>query len=196
VAGFVVVQGTNTVLYLQTARFLMKCFTQAQKDDRLPDTVAYLKDTSPLTQRDWNNRDVQVKVYGERSKYAIRKAAERLQSLINEGQQESEAWDACAIQLVASAEAHYHYVVIAKCTEGMHKVICSEDDASNFHERKVLKMLSDLFVLSGIVKSPSGFLECGILTVDDLTTIRLKLLDLLKDQKQLHWSMHLTSQTN
>jgi acyl-CoA oxidase len=100
------VEGDNVVLYLQTARFLIKHFAQAQMGDELPSSVAYLKDKTLLSQPDWYLKDVQLKVYGERAKYATMQASLRLQSLVNEGWQQSDAWNACSVQLVACAQVH------------------------------------------------------------------------------------------
>ena len=49
--------------------------------------------------------------------------------------------------------------MIKKSTEGVNRLLCIDD--GSFHEHRVLKMLSDLFALHGIVESPGGFLEAS-----------------------------------
>jgi acyl-CoA oxidase len=172
------VEGDNVVLYLQTARFLIKHFAQAQMGDELPSSVAYLKDKTLLSQPDWYLKDVQLKVYGERAKYATMQASLRLQSLVNEGWQQSDAWNACSVQLVACAQAHSHYFVLKIFADQVSQALQMDD---NVAEHRVLKMLLDLFALHGITESPGGFLECGILKPDDLAAIRLQVFNLLKE---------------
>jgi acyl-CoA oxidase len=143
-------EGDNTVLYLQTARFLAKCCIEAQMGNEIPDTVAYLNDNSPLTRDDWCMTDVQLRVYGERAKYIITQATSKLQSLIDKGWQRHEAWNACSIQLAASAHAHCYYILVKNFIDGVNQLLHDR----SLGERRVLKMMSDLFALHGIIESP------------------------------------------
>jgi acyl-CoA oxidase len=169
-------EGDNTVLYLQTARFLAKCCIEAQMGNEIPDTVAYLNDNSPLTRDDWCMTDVQLRVYGERAKYIITQATSKLQSLIDKGWQRHEAWNACSIQLAASAHAHCYYILVKNFIDGVNQLLHDR----SLGERRVLKMMSDLFALHGIIESPGSFLECGILTSDHLVAIRFRVAKLLE----------------
>ncbi|XP_062520346.1 peroxisomal acyl-coenzyme A oxidase 1-like isoform X2 [Corticium candelabrum] len=168
-------EGDNTVLYLQTARFLIKCCMQAQVGEELPDNLTYLKDSGGLLQRDWLKSDVQLKLYGQRAKHTTLQTALRLQSLIDAGQPQHEAWNACSVQLIASSRAHCYYVAVKTFIDSVAKL----QDTGDFGVFRVLKLLCDLFALHGVLEFAGDFLECGTVTSTDLAAIRLQVFNLL-----------------
>ncbi|XP_063796955.1 peroxisomal acyl-coenzyme A oxidase 2 [Pseudophryne corroboree] len=171
-------EGENTVLYLQTARFLVKCFAGAQSGKPVPPDVSYL--SSPLssgcqatTHSDFRNPEVYLKAFEHRVYRLVASAATKIESLVLSGVEPYMAWNNNSVELVKASMAHIHYLTV--------KVfISSLNSLSNQPEIKtVLKRLCDLYALHGIFTSAGDFLQHGYLSgkqLDMVTTAYLGLL--------------------
>ncbi|KAG9462846.1 hypothetical protein GDO78_022998 [Eleutherodactylus coqui] len=83
-------EGENTVLHLQVARFLVKCFAAAQSGTPLPTSTAYLSSPSAsgcqaTTPVDFLNPEVYLKAYECRAYRLTASAARKLQNLVQSG---------------------------------------------------------------------------------------------------------------
>ncbi|XP_069823070.1 peroxisomal acyl-coenzyme A oxidase 2 isoform X2 [Dendropsophus ebraccatus] len=184
VAASCTYEGENTVLHLQVARFLMKCFAGAQSGRPLPASIGYL--SSPATSGcqartpgDFLNPEVYLKAYQYRAYSLISSAANKLQKLLQSGAEQYLAWNSTSVELVKASIAHTHFLTVKIFIDVLNSL-------SNPPEIKaVLKRLCDLYALHGIFTSAGDFLQHGHLSgkqLDLATTAYLGLLaELRKD---------------
>ncbi|KAJ2940650.1 hypothetical protein O0L34_g14757 [Tuta absoluta] len=103
-------EGENTVLLLQTARFLVKTWQNMDKTVLTP-TVAYLKTAN--NQMPWQN-SVEGIIRGFEI-VAMRKISSCVSNLnkkVESGLSYEDAWNMTSVQLVAAAEAHCRVVIL------------------------------------------------------------------------------------
>ncbi|KAJ7317100.1 hypothetical protein JRQ81_003262 [Phrynocephalus forsythii] len=171
-------EGENTVLLLQTARFLIKCLGAATSGKPLPPSVAYLSSRSfgkceAKEKGDFLNPDVYMDAYRQRSFRLLRTAASKLQMLIQSGIAQYDAWNQCSVQLAQAAMAHSHYIVVEKFVEALARF--GQEPAI----QRILKHLCDLFALHGIHSDVGGFMQEGYLSTDQIAMVTESYLDLL-----------------
>lgn len=177
-------EGENTVLHLQAARFLIKCFAGAQSGRPLPTSTAYL--SSPAADGcqaripvDFLNPEVYLKAYENRAYRLIASAANKMQNLVQSGVEQYLAWNSTSVELVKASVAHTHFLTVKIFISALNSL--SDQPAI----RAVLKRLCDLYALHGIFTSAGDFLQHGYLSgkqLDMATTAYLGLLaELRKD---------------
>lgn len=177
-------EGENTVLHLQAARFLIKCFAGAQSGRPLPTSTAYL--SSPAADGcqaripvDFLNPEVYLKAYENRAYRLIASAANKMQNLVQSGVEQYLAWNSTSVELVKASVAHTHFLTVKIFISALNSL--SDKPAI----RAVLKRLCDLYALHGIFTSAGDFLQHGYLSgkqLDMATTAYLGLLaELRKD---------------
>lgn len=171
-------EGENTVLFLQTARFLIKCFAAAQTDQVLPPSVIYL--TTPRAKKcraknklDFLNPEIYIEAYEHRAYRNIQNAASQLQALVNSGAEQYDAWNRTSVQLVQASMAHCHYIIVKVFVDTM-KTFGKEPSI-----QEAIKPLCDLFALNGIFTNSGGFLHDGYLSGSQLDMVTAAYLDLL-----------------
>lgn len=177
-------EGENTVLHLQAARFLIKCFGTAQSGKPLPRTTSYL--STPLssgcqanTHLDFLNPDVYIKAYESRAYRLIAAAAGKLHRLVQSGTEQYVAWNSTSVELVKASIAHIHYLIVKTFASAVSSLSTQPEI------KTVLQRLCDLYALHGIFTSAGDFLQHDYLSgkqLDLATTAYLGLLaDLRKD---------------
>ncbi|XP_056380446.1 peroxisomal acyl-coenzyme A oxidase 2 isoform X2 [Hyla sarda] len=177
-------EGENTVLHLQLARFLIKCFAGAQSGRPLPTSIAYL--SSPATGNcqarahgDFLNPEVYLKAYEFRAYSLIASAAHKIQNLLQSGVEQYLAWNSTSVELVKASIAHIHFLTVKIFISALNSLPDQPDLKTS------LKRLCDLYALHGIFISAGDFLQHGHLSgkqLDMATTAYLGLLaDLRKD---------------
>ncbi|XP_063147579.1 peroxisomal acyl-coenzyme A oxidase 2 [Candoia aspera] len=171
-------EGENTVLLLQTARFLIKCYGMAQMGQSLPSSVAYFSSTifgkcQAQEKKDFLNPDIYTDAYKHRAFRSIRNAVIKLQHLVQSGKAQHEAWNQCTVQLARAAMAHSHYIVVQKFTEALEKF------AKESAIQRVLKNLCDLFALHGIFSNAGDFMQDGYFSTEQIDGVTETYLDLL-----------------
>nr|QFF91504.1 acyl-CoA oxidase 1 isoform 1 [Potamotrygon motoro] len=175
-------EGENTVMMLQTARYLFKSYSQAKSGQRLSGTVSYLSDLhSHIQPQQVANRppvididDVSrlVEAYKLRAASLVEGAAHNYHVELGRRNSKEEAWNNTAIDLVRASEAHCHYVVVklfaAKLTEitdiSVHDVLCT---------------LFQLYALYGISKNSGDFLHAGIFNDQEISQVQQRVKELL-----------------
>ncbi|XP_062978164.1 peroxisomal acyl-coenzyme A oxidase 2 isoform X2 [Elgaria multicarinata webbii] len=171
-------EGENTVLLLQTARFLIKCYGVAHSGHPVPSSVAYLSSKSfgkcrAQEKRDFLNPDVYADAYRHRAFRIVRNAALKLQTLVQSGIAQYEAWNKCSVQLAHAAMAHIHYIVVEKFIQALEK--CGKEAAI----QRILKHLCDLFALHGILSNMGDFMLDGYLSTEQTDMVTELYVDLL-----------------
>ncbi|XP_069499859.1 peroxisomal acyl-coenzyme A oxidase 2 [Ambystoma mexicanum] len=171
-------EGENTVLYLQTARFLVKCFAAAQSHQALPESVIYLSSASTnkcraQTNSDFLNPAIYLEAYEHRAYRHIQNAAHQLQALVQAGAEQYDAWNSTSVQLVQASMAHCHFTTVRVFVDEV-KRLGNEPSV-----QAAIKPLCDLFALHGIFTNAGGFLHDGYLSGQQLDMATASYLDLL-----------------
>ncbi|XP_053326091.1 peroxisomal acyl-coenzyme A oxidase 2 [Spea bombifrons] len=171
-------EGENTVLHLQTARFLIKCFAGAQSGQPLPPSASYL--SSPVSRRcqasgpsGFLNPDVYLEIYKHRAYRLIASAANKLHDLVQSGSPQYVAWNRTSVELVKASIAHTHYTIAKTFATKLNSVSRDPDI------KKALKRVCDLYALHGIFTDAGDFLKDGYLSEKQLDALSTAYLDLL-----------------
>ncbi|KAM4664617.1 peroxisomal acyl-coenzyme A oxidase 1 isoform 1-T1 [Discoglossus pictus] len=176
-------EGENTVMMLQTARFLVKSYTAALSGERLTGMVSYLNDVSmqrvqpqPLAGRavitNINDLNSLVEAYKQRASWLVVAAAKSFQSDVSRGKRREDAWNKNSVDLVRATDAHCHYVVVRIFTAKLSEIL---DAASH----QILSTLCLLYALHGITKNTGDFLQAGLLSSAQLDQVQQRVKDLL-----------------
>ncbi|XP_063283628.1 peroxisomal acyl-coenzyme A oxidase 2-like [Pelobates fuscus] len=171
-------EGENTVLHLQTARFLIKCFAGAQSGQQLPPITMYLSfppsSHCPASNHlDFVNPYVYVEAYQHRAFSLIASAAYKLQSLVQSSSEQYLAWNNTSVELVKASIAHTHYMTVKIFVDALNSVSREPEI------QKALKSLCDLYALHGIFTNAGDFLQDGYLSGKQLEMVTTAYLNLL-----------------
>ncbi|XP_029006509.1 peroxisomal acyl-coenzyme A oxidase 1 isoform X1 [Betta splendens] len=176
-------EGENTVMMLQTARYLVKSYRLAKNGQQLSGIVSYLNDAGrgrvqPQTVSsrpivvDVNDLSSLVEVYKLRAAILVELAAKNIQQDMQRRKSEEDAWNNNAIDLVKASDAHCHYVVVKLFTDKL-----GEIGDTGVHS--VLSTLALLYTLHGIALNSGDFLQAGLLSVPQMLQISVRIKDLL-----------------
>uniref|UniRef100_A0A8C2UI88 Acyl-coenzyme A oxidase n=1 Tax=Coturnix japonica TaxID=93934 RepID=A0A8C2UI88_COTJA len=154
-------EGENTVMMLQTARFLVKSYNQVSSGQRVTGMVSYLNDLS-------RQRVQPQHVAGRTETVRLNDPVTEL----NHRKSKEDAWNRTSVDLVRASEAHCHYVIVKLFTAKLSEV-------SNADVRAVLTELCLLYALYGISKNAGDFLQAGILTDAQVTQVNQRVKELL-----------------
>ncbi|KAM3921195.1 peroxisomal acyl-coenzyme A oxidase 1 isoform 2-T2 [Leptodactylus fuscus] len=176
-------EGENTVMMLQTARFLFKSYTAALSGERLEGMVSYLNDVSlqrlqaqPLAGRalvtDINDVGSLVEAYKQRAAWLVVAASKNVQADLKRGKRKEDAWNKNSVDLVRASNAHCHYVVVKLFVDKLSDVL---DVAAH----RILGSLCLLYALHGITRNSGDFLQAGLLASSQLDLAQQRIKDLL-----------------
>ncbi|XP_039880690.1 peroxisomal acyl-coenzyme A oxidase 1 isoform X4 [Simochromis diagramma] len=176
-------EGENTVMMLQTARYLVKSYKQAKAGQQLSGIVSYLNEADvrrvqpqPVAARptvvDINDLTSLTEVYKLRAAILVELAAKSIQQELQRRKSQEDAWNNSAIDLVRASNAHCHYVVVKLFTDKLGEVA---DTAVH----SVLSTLALLYTLYGITKNSGDFLQAGLLSVPQVMQISSRIKELL-----------------
>uniref|UniRef100_A0A3B5ADB2 Acyl-coenzyme A oxidase n=2 Tax=Stegastes partitus TaxID=144197 RepID=A0A3B5ADB2_9TELE len=176
-------EGENTVMMLQTARYLVKSYRQAKAGQQLNGIVSYLNEAQsrgvqpqPVAARptvvDINDLTRLVEVYKLRAAILVELAAKSIQQELQRRKSNEDAWNNSAIDLVRASDAHCHYVVVKLFTDKLREI-----DDTAIHS--VLSTLALLYALYGITKNSGDFLQAGLLSVPQVMQIAVRIKELL-----------------
>uniref|UniRef100_A0A669EYQ1 Acyl-coenzyme A oxidase n=1 Tax=Oreochromis niloticus TaxID=8128 RepID=A0A669EYQ1_ORENI len=169
-------EGENTVMMLQTARYLVKSYKQAKAGQQLSGIVSYLNEADvrrvqpqPVAARptvvDINDLTSLTEVYKLRAAILVELAAKSIQQELQRRKSQEDAWNNSAIDLVRASDAHCHYVVVKLFTDKLGEVA---DTAVH----SVLSTLALLYTLYGITKNSGDFLQISTTVMQ--ISIRIK----------------------
>ncbi|NWI62927.1 ACOX2 oxidase, partial [Todus mexicanus] len=171
-------EGENTILLLQTARFLIKCFMAASAGQPVPPSVTYLaamksRKCPAKNKLDFLNPDIYTEAYQHMAARLVSSTAAKLQDLIQSGVKKHDAWNQCTVQLAQAAKAHCHYITVKNFVETVEKL------KTQAGIQKIMKHLCDLFALHGIFSNAGAFLYDGYLSGAQMDMVTASYLDLL-----------------
>ncbi|XP_045562143.1 peroxisomal acyl-coenzyme A oxidase 1 isoform X2 [Salmo salar] len=175
-------EGENTVMMLQTARFLIKSYRQASAGHQLSGIVSYLNESerrlqpqsvsSRPTVVNVNDLASLVEAYKLRAAKLVEMAAKSIQQELQKRVSQEDAWNNSAIDLVRASDAHCHYVVVKLFAAKL-----GEIGDTGLHS--VLSTLALLYALQGIQQHSGDFLQTGLLSVPQLSQVSQRLKELL-----------------
>uniref|UniRef100_A0A668A2Q4 Acyl-coenzyme A oxidase n=1 Tax=Myripristis murdjan TaxID=586833 RepID=A0A668A2Q4_9TELE len=176
-------EGENTVMMLQTARYLVKSYRQVQAGQQLSGSVSYLNDAQqqrvqpqPVSARptvvNINDLTSLVEVYKLRAAKLVEMAAKSIQQELQRSKSQEDAWNSSAIDLVRASDAHCHYVVVKLFSAKL-----SEIGDTAIHS--VLSTLALLYALQGIAQNSGDFLQNNIVDVPQVLQVSVRIKELL-----------------
>ncbi|XP_041073318.1 peroxisomal acyl-coenzyme A oxidase 1 isoform X4 [Carcharodon carcharias] len=175
-------EGENTVMMLQTARYLFKSYTQAKSGQKLSGTVSYLNNLCSHIQPQqvasrpivMNINDISrlVEAYQLRAASLVEAAARNYRMELGRRKNKEEAWNSTSIDLVRASGAHCHYVVVKLFAAKL-----SEITDAAIHD--VLNTLCLMYALYGISKNSGDFLHAGILSDLQISQVHQRVKELL-----------------
>ncbi|XP_053456297.1 peroxisomal acyl-coenzyme A oxidase 2 isoform X2 [Nycticebus coucang] len=177
-------EGENTVLYLQVARFLVKNYLQAQMSTgstspkSLPPSVVYLTASdlsrcpaqSPV---DFLCPELYTTAWAHVATRLTKDSVHHLQTLMQSGADQHEAWNQSTVIHLQAAKAHCYYISVKSFREALQKL----ENEPAIHQ--VLKRLCDLHALHGILTNSGDFLHDGFMSGTQVDMARKAYLDLL-----------------
>ncbi|XP_009984459.1 PREDICTED: peroxisomal acyl-coenzyme A oxidase 2 [Tauraco erythrolophus] len=178
ILGSCIYEGENTILLLQTARFLIKCFMATSAGQPVPPSVTYLaavksRKCPAKNKLDFLSPDIYTEAYQHVAVRLISSTAAKLQDLMQSGVKKHDAWNQCTVQLAQAAKAHCHYITVKNFAETVEKL---ETKAGI---QKIMKHLCDLFALHGIFSNAGAFLHDGYISGAQMDMVTASYLDLL-----------------
>ncbi|KAG8519380.1 Peroxisomal acyl-coenzyme A oxidase 1, partial [Galemys pyrenaicus] len=176
-------EGENTVMMLQTARFLMKSYDQVRSGKLVGGMVSYLNDLpsqriQPQQVAVWqamvdiSSPDGLTEAYRLRAARLVEIAAKNLQNEVMRQKSKEVAWNLTSVDLVKASEAHCHYVVAKLFAE---KLLQIQDQPV----QAVLRNLCLLYCLYGISQNTGDFLQGSILTESQIAQVNQRVKELL-----------------
>ncbi|XP_069105807.1 peroxisomal acyl-coenzyme A oxidase 1-like [Argopecten irradians] len=167
--------GENTVMMLQTTRYLMKCMKKMQSGEKLPDLVLYL--SMDLSGNSSMSSDVDLPIvvtaYQHRAARLTKAATTAAQMLMNDGRSPTEAFNMASTQLVWAAKAHCHQYEVNVFVNTV-----TEAKVDN-NTRAVLTTLCKLYAVNGILENLGEFLQDQYFTAEQVDILTDQLTTLL-----------------
>ncbi|XP_077863417.1 peroxisomal acyl-coenzyme A oxidase 1-like, partial [Saccoglossus kowalevskii] len=175
-------EGENTVLLLQTARYLMKFTATAKRGGGLPGFVLYLnqrqKGQCPArSESDLLDHGLLSDAFEHRARRLVMEAAQKMQSNIGKGNPQHVAWNNCHMYLLKAASAHCHFYVVQTFVKYINDTEMSDA------VRDVLTSLCQFYALHGIWQDAGDFLQDGYMNgkqLDMVLSLVGKLLDKIR----------------
>uniref|UniRef100_A0A147BTC4 Acyl-coenzyme A oxidase n=1 Tax=Ixodes ricinus TaxID=34613 RepID=A0A147BTC4_IXORI len=172
-------EGENTVMYLQAARYMIKCLAQPQQLSR-NSTFRFLLEPGTLRVPPFNARlkgreaiRQLVPFYRAAAYKQVHRADTKVKSLIKSGLTPEIAWNHSQVDLIIASKATVLYYL------GLNYLTWVENSNISERLRDVLLDLCHLYLLHGIYEQPGLFLVVG-LKDQDLTDISSLITELLK----------------
>ncbi|OWF34664.1 peroxisomal acyl-coenzyme A oxidase 1-like [Mizuhopecten yessoensis] len=175
------VEGENTVLYLQVARYLLKQIAKALTGQQTTGTTEYLTMNEasyicPLQKPvDCRNPDFLCEVYKKRAYRMVLKVAQALQRDMESGKEQAVYMNNNLQPLVRMATAHCYYLAMRSYIEGLASLQVSPP------ARKILDKLCCLFGVHYIVTLSGDFLEAEAIGLEQLQWLQELELQLLAE---------------
>ncbi|XP_043266222.1 probable peroxisomal acyl-coenzyme A oxidase 1 isoform X2 [Colletes gigas] len=169
-------EGENTVLLLQTARYLVKAWKQAVSGQPLPVTIRYLTDlVKGIKQRPWkNNLTCIIQSHQSVAAGKIRLATENMDRRIRSGVSPEDAWNETSIELARCAEAHCRAFIVMRFAESVKEFVSVSKEL-----REVLQHLCELYAVYWVLQRLGDFLQFSSLSNEDVPALQRRLEELL-----------------
>ncbi|XP_074656011.1 peroxisomal acyl-coenzyme A oxidase 1-like [Tubulanus polymorphus] len=172
-------EGENTVMYLQTARYLVKCRGLALNGQKLTGSVAYISDNINQSCSISSTLNIHslVDAFKHNAQREVIQMYDRLEHSKLEGNQSEIAWNMCSVQLVQGAKAHCQYFIVKTFAD------CLQQGDLEPSVKTILTKLFQLYGVYNIKERLGDFLQDGFMNSGQVETVVdgvLKLLDVLR----------------
>ncbi|TMW42313.1 hypothetical protein DOY81_012606 [Sarcophaga bullata] len=171
-------EGENTVMLLQTARYLVKVYGQALAGIKLVPTVAYIEDA--IKYKEFNNFDGSlesiVKAFQFVAASKIRIAYERLENRRKQGYGPEVAANLCGIELTQAADLHGRAFLASSALYELQKLSSQVSPALG----DVLKTILELYLVDACLNRIGDFLRFINFTDKDISQLELRLQSCLQ----------------
>ncbi|XP_022821685.1 probable peroxisomal acyl-coenzyme A oxidase 1 isoform X1 [Spodoptera litura] len=170
-------EGDNTVLLLQTARFLLKTWRQIDTGPLTP-TVEYLKTVSaPGFSYKWENSiEGIIRGFQIVSMKKISSCLNLMTAKVMSGMSQADAWNTISIQLVSAGESHCRAIVISTFHEDMSKAMRSMSASL----AEVMGQLVELYAVYWTLERLGDLLEYTSISGADVVKLRSWYEELLR----------------
>ncbi|XP_033120885.1 peroxisomal acyl-coenzyme A oxidase 1-like isoform X2 [Anneissia japonica] len=171
-------EGENTVMMLQTARFLMKCMEKANNGEKLHGACSYMCEKLPRRSQafhleDFLNSELLIQAYKHRAHRMCMVASQAVQEQVRMGKPQHEAWNKSHFHLLKASEAHCHLYIVDHFYE---YVLESSVPAP---VKDVLLTLCHLHALHGISTRKGEFLHDGYFSGHQIDLVEKQVIQLL-----------------
>ncbi|EFN76281.1 probable peroxisomal acyl-coenzyme A oxidase 1 [Harpegnathos saltator] len=169
-------EGENTVLLLQTARYLVKVWRQAASGQRLPPTVEYLGILLRRTkQQPWKNTlTCIVTAHQAVAAGKIRLATENLDRRIRSGVSPEDAWNQTSIELAHCAESHCRAFIMTRFVEIARNLTSLSKEC-----HQVFMQLCELYSIYWVLQRLGDFLRFSCLNTKDIPALQTRFEEML-----------------
>lgn len=153
-------EGDNTVMLLQTGRYLLKCAQELSNGTKLQGTVAYLEEDFSMghTQVGGNlHLPALLRLYQHSSQANLMKVFQQFSKKLASGNSFEEVWNMMSVNIMKSAVAHCLIYTVKTFITGV-------NDIEQPELKLVLTDLCKLYCVHGIIENLSNFLLPGLLT--------------------------------
>uniref|UniRef100_A0A2A4J068 Acyl-coenzyme A oxidase n=1 Tax=Heliothis virescens TaxID=7102 RepID=A0A2A4J068_HELVI len=170
-------EGDYTVLLLQTARFLVKAYEQAEAGKPVTPTVSYLTQALSGSKTTWDSspegivRSFQALAAGK-----IAVSVRNIRSRMRPGLSQEDAWELSTIQLVAASEAHCRAVI----SDTYRKEIVRLTADSSPNVKIVMDQLSRLYLYYWALERTGDLLMYTSISEKDILDLQLQYEELLR----------------
>ncbi|XP_050593602.1 probable peroxisomal acyl-coenzyme A oxidase 1 [Bombus affinis] len=169
-------EGENTVLHLQTARYLVKSWKQAMDGEPLPESVEYLNEAAKGVKHfRWSNDlECLIDAYDAVATGFIRLAAEHLDRRIRDGVPTEEAWNQTCIELTQCSEAHARGFIAKTFAKAIKQLNSKSEEF-----RQVMFQLCELYIVYWALRNVGNFLRFSSMQEEHVQTLHSRLEYLL-----------------
>ncbi|KAL4084612.1 hypothetical protein QTP88_027543 [Uroleucon formosanum] len=170
-------EGENTVLLLQTARFLVKSYESVQLGNFMSasETLSYLKKYNSLKRSSWTTTlDCMSSAFFQVAGSKIDDCYFTIKRLTDSGMAQEDAWNQTSIKLIQASEAHCRAVVISFYLKTLEMNHFSPELMT------VLIQLGELICAQWILNRLGDFLQYSNLKPNDVASIQSLLEDCLR----------------
>ncbi|GFO40421.1 acyl-CoA oxidase [Plakobranchus ocellatus] len=169
-------EGENTVMCLQTARFLNKCQEMANRGETLPPLARFLQ-SSPGNSKSKLTRNLEldqiIAAYEFRAARATSEANSRLRGQMAQGRNQAQAWNNTSQLLVQAALAFCHAFTVRAFIESIKQAKFDKSLES------VMIQLAQLYALSGVLRFSGDFKQSGYMSDAQIEMAQDQVFELL-----------------
>ncbi|KAK9505625.1 hypothetical protein O3M35_009632 [Rhynocoris fuscipes] len=160
-------EGENTVMLLQTARYLLKAWHQAKAGTSLAPMTRYMVDTPLAKKSGWQNNMIQFEeAFKQVAVGLIKDTTEKVNRMVAGGMQQEHVWNHCSNMLVQCAEAHCRAFIVERFYEEAKTVNVSPA------LRRVLMQLCELYSVYHLLKKLGHFLMYTNVRIGDVPALQ------------------------
>ena len=181
----VTLEGDNTIMMLQTARYILKAGQKAMSGGKLLGSVEYLKHIQEFvrvqrctaeSKDDFGLLDVVDKALQANTSQILWKALQKIAKLTKEGNSMKEVWDKKAgIDLFEASRSHIIYFTFKSFRDSI------KEDSNDSKVENVLTKLCLLYGIQKLLDYPLGIAESGYFLPVHFTYLREKKEELLEE---------------